>query len=285
MTNRLKKSIMTLLIIVLSLSLISCKKNPDDNGGGGTLPPEDNGLQIIGLDLSLESISLELGQEINLSDIKAFAHYDDNTTKDVTTECVIDTSRYNKDKDGTYPIVVSYTQNNKLVENFLFAVVGTGINVDDGQDDEGKIFGPGTYELLAALALQNYDKGQEVMENSSYADGFFRIKGKLAKRANSDSFAFELPKEEGAWIEFEVTGTAVVTVVVSSTGGANKSAFAIFDSENSVIDNNESITIVEGTTETTLTYTLTTGKYRILSQAGTTHSTRGVRVYSVKVVQ
>ena len=86
-------------------------------------------------------------------------------------------------------------ENNKLVENFLFAVVGTGINVDDGQDDEGKIFGPGTYELLAALALQNYDKGQEVMENSSYADGFFRIKGKLAKRANSDSFAFELPKE------------------------------------------------------------------------------------------
>ena len=284
MTNRLKKSIFILLFIFLGLSLIGCKDN-GDNGGDVPTPPEETGLKLIGLDLSIESVNFDLGEELNISDLKVLAHYEDNTTEDVTSTCEIDASRYNKDKDGTYPIVVSYSKNNKIVENFLFAVVGTGISVDDGSNDEGKNFGPGTYELYAAVALQNLDKGQEVLENSSYADGFFRIKGKGSKRANSDTFAFELPKEENAWIEFEVTGTAIVTVVVSSTGGSNHSAFAIFDSENSVIDNNESITIVEGTAETTLTYTLLTGKYRILSQAGTTHSTRGVRVYSVKVVQ
>ena len=49
-----------------------------------------------------------LNQDIDTSIVKAFAHYSDNTTKDVTSSVQIDKSKYNKDKNGTYEIIISY---------------------------------------------------------------------------------------------------------------------------------------------------------------------------------
>ncbi len=285
MKNKYLKSLLVLLTMLLSITLVGCKDKDEDNGDDPT-PPAGETIFPIGLNISGGKEVYAVGEQFDISGLTATLQYADGTTKDVSAEVAVNSEKYNKDKDGTYEIVVTYSKDNYSVKNFFFAVVGTGASSGGNQGDgDDKNFGPGTYELLAEVALQDYEQSMAVAANTQYCEGFFTIEGNGVKRANASAFAFELPKAESAWIEFEVTGTATVTLVVSSTGGSNTSAIAIYDSESSVVVNNENITAVEGTTQVTLTYTLPTGTYRILSQAGTTHSTRGVRVYSVKVVQ
>ena len=276
MQNRIKKTILCIFMFILCFSLFSCKDkdNDKDDDGGTTTPPPADILELIGLDISGYVSKYEIGEELNINDLKAFAHYEDNTTKDVTEAIHIDTSKYNKDKDGTYEIIISYLENNILAKSFFLATVGTGINDDGNQgDNDEKVFGPGIYTLDMAVALQDYGTDQPVTENTSFVDGYYVLKGTNAKRANSSQFALFLEKEELSWIEFDVNGTSTVTNKVSSTGGTNTSVVAIYDSENSLVQNNENITDVYGTTETVITYTLTTGYYRLLSPAGMTNST------------
>ena len=285
MQNRIKKTIICIIMVILCLSLFSCKNN-DDDGETPTPPPADI-LELIGLDISGCVSKYEIGEELNISDLKAFAHYEDNTTKDVTEAIEIDTSKYNKEKDGTYEIIISYLENNILVKSFFFAVVGTGVNSDDNHGPIiDKNFGPGTYSFIGSDDLLEYLANQGLAENTQFAEGYYTLKGLNAKRANSEtSYAIELPKEEAAWIEFEVTGDAVVTIECSSTGSSNTSVIAIYDSESSLVNNLSGTTDVSSTQITTLTYNLTSGYYRLLSPAGMSNSTRGVRVYSIVVVQ
>ena len=286
MKNKYLKSLLMVLILLLSITLVGCKGNEGDGGKEDPTPPQGETVYPVGLNISGGKETYAVGEQFDVSGLTVTLQFADGTTKDVSSEVVINSDKFNKDADGTYEIIVSYSTEDYLVKNFYFAVVGTGASSGGNQGDgEDKNFGPGTYELQAEVALQDYSQSMAVAANTQYCEGFYTIKGTGVKRANASQFAFELPKAEGAWIEFEVTGTATVTLVVSSTGGSNTSAIAIYDSESSVVTNNENITAVEGTSQTTLTYVLTTGTYRILSQAGTTHSTRGVRVYSVKVVQ
>ena len=300
------------LLMFLSLTLVAC----GTTGGGGTNNPGGNGgnggntddpdpkpnpvVQLDGLDIYDQNdtfiggqiISYALNQDIDTSIVKAFAHYSDNTTKDVTSSVTIDSSKYNKAQDGTYEIIVSYTEGKITAKSFFLAKVGEGTisGGDQGGDGDGDVFGSGTYEFNAAVDLQDVAQGGGIATGSKYANGFFELAVPASgagsfKRANSSTFALELPKAETGWIQFEVTGTATVTIVVSSTGGSNDSSIAVYDEESSLVQNNEGVTIVSGTNQVTITYTLTTGTYRILSQAGTTNSNRGVRVYSIKVVQ
>lgn len=304
------KSFLFVLLMFLSLTLVACGNTGGGGGGntpGGNTPggddPEPNPnpvVSLVGLDIYDQAdafiggqiINYALNQDIDTSIVKAFAHYSDNTTKDVTTSVTIDSSKYNKAVDGTYEIIVSYTEGKVTAKSFFLAKVGTGEGTggDQGGDGNDDVFGSGTYEFNAAIDLQDVAQGGGIAVGSKYANGYFELAipaggAGTFKRANSSTFALELPKAETGWIEFEVTGTATVTIVVSSTGGSNDSSIAIYDEESSLVANNEGITIVSGTTQVTITYTLTTGTYRILSQAGTTNSNRGVRVYSVKVVQ
>ena len=288
MQNKIKKTILCIFMFILCFSLFSCKNNDDkkDDDGGTPTPPPADILELIGLDISGYVSEYEIGEELNISDLKAFAHYEDNTTKDVTEAIEIDTSKYNKEKDGTYEIIISYLENNVLAKSFFLATVGTGVNDDGNQGgNDEKVFGPGVYTLDMAVVLQDYVTDQPVYDNTSFVDGFYVLKGMNAKRANSSQFSLFLEKEETSWIEFDVNGTATVTIKVSSTGGTNTSVVAIYDSENSLVANNEGITDIYGTTETVITYTLTTGYYRLLSPAGMTNSTRGIRVYSIVVDQ
>lgn len=303
------KSFLFVLLMFLCLTLVACGKpggggtdNPGGNTPGGDTPKPDPDpiVNLIGLDIYDQSdnfiggqiIEYSLNQDLDTSFIKAFAHYVDNETKDVTNDIIIDSSKYDKSKDGTYEIIISYTEDKVTVESFFLASVGTGqaSGGNQGGNDQEEVFGPGTYEFSAAIDLQDVAQGGGIAVGSKYAGGYFELAipaggSGTFKRANSSTFALELPKAESGWIEFEVTGTATVTLVVSSTGGSNDSSIAIYDEESSLVANNEGITIVSGTEQTTITYVLTTGTYRILSQAGTTNSNRGVRVYSVKVVQ
>lgn len=300
-----------ILVLITSVSLILIlggKDNPPGGGGGGTPPgpgPDDPNppapiVTLIGLDIYDEKetfiggqiINYELNEDIDTSFVKSTAQYSDGTRKDVTNSVVIDTSKYNKAADGTYEIIISYKEDNITAKSFFLAAVGTGQSSGGSNDggEEEDVFGPGTYEFRADVDLQDVPQGGGIATGTKFVGGYFELAVPAGgsgsfKRANSSTFAIELPKAETGWIEFEVTGTATVTIVVSSTGGSNDSSIAIYDEESALVANNEGITIVSGTTQTTLTYTLVSGTYRILSQAGTTNSNRGVRVYSVKVVQ
>lgn len=278
--------ILLILLMIFSITLVSCgkkdekpsKKDDDDNQEVSVYP--------IGLDITVDKKEFELNEEFT-SNVNATAKYNDGTTKDVTTDLVIDSTKYDKSKDGTYEIIISYKEGNITTKSFFLATVGTG-KIDDsttGNDKQDQSFGPGTYVLDASIELENVQQGMTIAQNTKFGNGFFTLKGENAKRANASSFAIELGKAESSWIEFDITGTATLTVETSSTGSENSSVIGIFDSENSLVENIEKITTVEGTTITTITYTLTTGTYRLLSQAGTSFSNRGVRVYKVTVVQ
>lgn len=277
--------ILLILLMIFSITLVSCGKkdekpsNKDDDKQEVTIYP-------IGLDITVDKKEFEINEKLS-TNIIANVKYNDGTSKDVTDSIQIDSTKYNQAKDGTYEIIISYTEGNITAKSFFLAKVGTGKIEDSGQgnDKPDQSFGPGTYVLDALIDLENYSVSAPIVENTKFGGGFYTIKGSNAKRANASSFAIELGKAESSWIEFDITGTATVTVETSSTGETNSSVIGIYDSEDSLVENIEKITTVEGTTITTITYTLTTGTYRLLSQAKTSFSNRGVRVYKVTVVQ
>ncbi len=134
---------------------------------------------------------------------------------------------------------------------------------------------------LTALA----DK-EAVAAGTAFADGYFKTEGTITKRTNSDGTvkSVELGKNATGALQFTVTGTADVTIAMSSTGGSNTSAAALIDADGNVVANNECITEVSTTAATTMTYTgLAEGTYKVVSPESTYN--RGARLYSVVVEQ
>lgn len=300
--NNSYQKIFLMVLFMLLLVLSACTKVPadDDNdddpigeNGDNTDQPIDEVLDPYPIGLNIENYKDEyaLNEQFNATIGKAEALYSDGVVKDVTSSIVVDSKKFDNTKDGTYEIIVSYEENlnnrTYVVKSFYLAVVGTGEGTGGGGggDDEQKVFGPGTYTFDGSIDLVNYEQSAAILSGTKFADGFFVMKGADSKRANATAYAIELVKAEGSWIEFEVNVSATVSLVCSSTGSNNTSVIAIFDEESQLVNNNESITTLTGTTQVTLTYTLTTGKYRVLSQANTSYSSRGVRVYKLTVVQ
>jgi hypothetical protein len=291
--------IVSMVLLTLLLFLSACKKAPVNEDPGDVNDPnnpddpinEETEPYPIGLNIGTYKAAYAINEAFDGTIGKAEALYSDETLKDVTASVVIDSSRFDNTKDGTYEIIISFAEdlNNKtyVVKSFFLAVVGTGQNTGGGpgDDEEQKVFGPGTYTFDGSLDLVTYEQGGAISPETKFADGFFVMKGAPSKRANATAYAIELVKAEGSWIEFEVNISAKVTIICSSTGSSNTSAVALFNDENQLVTNNEAVTTVMGTTKVTITYTLPTGTYRILSQANTSYSTRGVRVYKVTVIQ
>lgn len=294
--------IILMILFSLLLFLSACTKTPgkdnqiDDgtNGNGDNIDETDDeplDPYPIGLNIENYKVTYAINEEFNSTIGKVEAIYSDETTKDVTSLITVDSKKFDKTKDGTYEIIITFEENlNKktyVVKSFYFAIVGTGQGSGGGNEgnDEQKVFGPGTYIFDGSVDLISYEQGGTISVGTKFADGYFVMKGVASKRANATAYAIELVKAEGSWIEFEVNTTATVTIVCSSTGSNNTSVIAVFDDESQLVNNNESITTITGTTQVSITYTLTTGTYRILSQANTSYSTRGVRVYKVTVIQ
>lgn len=59
-----------------------------------------------------EKTEYNVGDVFDSTDIIVIAHYSDGTTKDVTSNLVIDTVNVNMDEAGSYTIGISYTENN-----------------------------------------------------------------------------------------------------------------------------------------------------------------------------
>ena len=293
------RNLMFIILFTLLLFLSACVKAPINENPNDPNDPDDPDDPIdeeldpypIGLNIETFKDKYDINEAFNSTIGKAEALYSDETLKDVTTSIVVDSAKFDNTKDGTYEIIISFEENlNKktyVVKSFFLAIVGTGENTGGGPGDEEDpdVFGPGTYTFDGNIDLVSYDQGGAINVDTKFAGGFFVMKGVASKRANATTYAIELVKAEGSWIEFEVNKSATVTVICSSTGSSNTSAVALFNDESQLVANNESITTVTGTNQISITYTLTTGTYRILSQANTSYSTRGVRVYKVTVIQ
>lgn len=87
--------------------------------------------------------SYDIGDTLSTSDIVVTAHYSDNTSADVTSSAIIDTSDVNMSAQGTYSIAISYTEDGitqttsipifvgEIVDNYDF-VYGHSQTTDDG---------------------------------------------------------------------------------------------------------------------------------------------------------
>lgn len=141
-------------------------------------------------------------------------------------------------------------------------------------------FTPGT--LTATADKEAIPEGETVG-----TDGYFTIKGNVTKRTNSDGSVkcIEVAKASGGALQFTVTGTADVVLVMASTGGSNTSAVGLADATGKIVSNTENITTVTSTSGTTMTYTgLGAGKYDIITPENAEYG-RGARVLSVDVTE
>ncbi|MBP3595727.1 MAG: right-handed parallel beta-helix repeat-containing protein [Lachnospiraceae bacterium] len=124
-------------------------------------------------------------------------------------------------------------------------------------------------------------------EGTVFAD-YFKVIGEVTQRTNGDGTAVksvEVKKAAQGSLTFTVTGTADVTLNMGSTGGSNTSAVALVDAAGNVIANNEGISLVETTAQTTMTYTgLAAGTYSVITPDNPDYA-RNARVFSIKVVE
>ena len=147
-----------------------------------------------------------------------------------------------------------------------------------------------TYLFDATTLSASTDK-EAITAGTTFANGYYTANGTITKRISSSTGAVtstELAKAEGGYYEFTVSGSANVTLEVSSTGGSNESPIALImvtDDGNETITNTEGISTVSGTSRTTLTYyALTEGTYRVVSPTNSSLN-RGARVYTITTVQ
>lgn len=141
-------------------------------------------------------------------------------------------------------------------------------------------FEPGTLKASA-------DKEAMTEGESVGTDGYFTIKGNVTKRTGGDGSVkyIEVAKASGGSLQFTVTGTADVVLVMASTGGSNTSAVGLADESGKIVDNKEKVSTVTGTSGTTMTYTgLKAGQYDIISPENAEYG-RGARVLSVEVTE
>ncbi len=128
-----------------------------------------------------------------------------------------------------------------------------------------------------------------IAAGTTYDDGYFTVVGSVTQRYDAEKggvYAIELGKGMSGGLEFTVTGTAKVTITVSSTGGSNTSTIAIINAvTGQVMTNVEGLSTVDGTSATTLTYVdLEAGTYRIVSPTNDEYK-RGTRLMTVDVVE
>ncbi len=155
-----------------------------------------------------------------------------------------------------------------------FAGGGIKVSADDGAHE---------FDVTSLTAAA--DK-EEIADGTTLGDGYFKSVGKVTKRTNSDGSvkSVEVDKALGGGIEFTVTGTATLTVEMSSTGGSNSSAVGLINTaDNSVVAEKDGVITVTGTGKTTLTFeNIAAGTYRIVSPENADMN-RGARVFSAKV--
>lgn len=107
----MKKLITGLLTLLCLFCFVACKDtNVNDGSGNGTggenTPVKE--LTSIVLDETNVQKSFYLGDEFNSNGLKVVANYSDNTTIDLTKDCVIDSSDFNNEYVGVYTIDVYY---------------------------------------------------------------------------------------------------------------------------------------------------------------------------------
>ncbi len=155
--------------------------------------------------------------------------------------------------------------------------------VSEDEDTDSAESGSTTYVFDATELTASADK--EEIEAGTVISGYFTITGTVTKRTNSSGSvsSVELAKASGGAIEFTVSGTADITLVVSSNGSSNTSTIALVDENGDAIANNESVETVTGTSKVTLTYSdLEAGTYSVVTPYNADYG-RVVRVYSVTV--
>lgn len=140
-------------------------------------------------------------------------------------------------------------------------------------------FTPGT--LTAAADKEAIPEGETVG-----TEGYFTVKGNVTKRTSGDSVKYvEVAKAGAGALQFQVTGTADVVLVMASTGGSNTSAVGLADASGRLMDNAENVSTVTGTSGTTMTYAgLGAGEYNIISPENAEFG-RGARILSVEVTE
>jgi len=122
----------------------------------------------------------------------------------------------------------------------------------------------------------------------TWTDGFFTVSGGQW-RPGQGGGVFETARNGVGAVAFTTDGTSNITIVASSTGGANTSAIALWNANDEPIIEIDGTTTVFGTNpQTTLTFeNVPAGTYRIVSndiQEGNGHN-RGVRIFNVSVAQ
>ncbi|MCD8379001.1 MAG: fibronectin type III domain-containing protein [Lachnospiraceae bacterium] len=156
--------------------------------------------------------------------------------------------------------------------------------VSEDGDTDASGSGSTTYVFDVTELTASADK--EEMEEGTVINDYFTITGTVTKRVSSSTglvTSVEVAKASGGAIEFTVSGTADVTLEMSSTGSSNTSAVALVDDNGEVVANSEGIEKVTGTSKVTMTYTdLAAGTYSVVSPYDSENN-RGARVYSVTV--
>ncbi len=177
-------------------------------------------------------------------------------------------------------------------------------------------------KLKAETENQNNadDKKNLVVENEPNFDNYFSVTGNVAKRIKNDGSkpgstfdgtitCVEVAALGKSSINFTVTGTADVELVMSSTGASNVSAIGLADGSNNIITTDDvtpgetdsvsittsGIITTKGTKGTTVKYTgLTAGSYKVISpdnadkdetSDAVNTTKRGARVFSIKVTE
>ena len=144
-----------------------------------------------------------------------------------------------------------------------------------------------TSSTFDATTLTATEDKEKIAEGTKFADGNLVTFGDVAKRINKNTRAVtsaEIGKNLTGGFELTVTGTALVTISYSSTGGSNTSELAVLNvSDNSYVTNTngETVNSITGTTAAEVTYSLEAGTYRIISPENTYN--RGTRIYTINL--
>lgn len=85
-------------------------------------------VSLYSLDIAKTKSTYKVGDTLSTDDITVIAKYTDNTTKDITTEAVIDTSNIDMDAAGNYMINVTYNEGNLYYYDTFEIIVEENIN-------------------------------------------------------------------------------------------------------------------------------------------------------------
>nr|MCR4676822.1 hypothetical protein [Sphaerochaetaceae bacterium] len=174
-----------------------------------------------------------------------------------------------------------------LASGFVFAQA-MGENLSKIVADMNSVEVEETHSFSISTLTATADK--EAIAEGSVIDteqsGYITTSGSVVKRWNAEKgvTSVEVGKALSGSIDFTVTGKAEVTLEVSSNGKENDSAVGIIDGSGNLVANKEGVETVHGTSRATLTYSLESGNYKIVSPANDSFK-RGARVFTVTVVE